>query len=53
MLIFLHIVYELLVGLASDTDLEIDPEVKNKIKVAQVMIVIRWCTYPVVYLFPC
>ena len=47
MFFFLHIV-----GLASATDLEIDPEVKSKIKVAQVMIVISWCTYPVVYFFP-
>merc|ERR1712188_359683 len=34
MLFFLYIVYELLVGLSSATDLETDPEVKSKIKVA-------------------
>ena len=28
------------------------PEIKAKIRVAQVMTVISWCTYPVVYLFP-
>merc|ERR1712113_86850 len=52
MLFFLYIVYELLVGLASATNLETDPEVKSKIKVAQIMTVISWCTYPAVYLFP-
>merc|ERR1712025_281583 len=52
MLFFLYIVYELLVGLAAATNLETDPEIKSKIKVAQVMTVISWCTYPVVYLFP-
>merc|ERR1712110_302105 len=49
---FLYIVYELLVGLSSATDSESDPAVKAKIRVAQVMTVISWCTYPVVYLFP-
>merc|ERR1712032_12947 len=34
---FLYIVYE---------------DIKGKIKVAQVMTVISWCTYPIVYLFP-
>merc|ERR1712187_529868 len=52
MLFFLYIVYELLVGLSSATNLEEDPEIKSKIKAAQVMTVISWCTYPVVYLFP-
>merc|ERR1712048_1380188 len=52
MLFFLSIVYELLVGLASATNAETDPEIKSKIKAAQVMTVISWCTYPVVYLFP-
>merc|ERR1712025_886628 len=52
MLFFLYIVYELLVGLSAATNLEEDPEIKSKIKVAQVMTVISWCTYPVVYLFP-
>merc|ERR1711991_776395 len=52
MLFFLYIVYELLVGLAEATNLETDDTVKSKIKVAQIMTVISWCTYPVVYLFP-
>merc|ERR1712174_100867 len=49
---FLYIVYELLVGLSAATNGEADPEIKSKIQVAQVMTVISWCTYPVVYLFP-
>jgi len=52
MLFFLYIVYELLVGLAAATNLEEDNEIKSKIKVAQVMTVISWCTYLVAYLFP-
>jgi len=52
MLFFLYIVYELLVGLASATASESDPEVKGRIQLAQIMTVISWCTYPVVYLFP-
>merc|ERR1712100_430043 len=49
---FLYIVYELMVGLASATDAEYDPVIKGKIQSAQLMTVISWCTYPVVYLFP-
>jgi len=52
MVFFLYIVYELLVGLAAATASETDPVVQGKIKTAQVMTVISWCTYPVVYLFP-
>jgi bacteriorhodopsin len=52
MLFFLYIVYELLVGLAAATRSESDPVVRSKIVVVQVMTVISWCTYPVVYLFP-
>jgi len=52
MCFFLYIVYELLVGLAAATDAEGDEAIKGKIKTAQVMTVISWCTYPVVYLFP-
>merc|ERR1719277_124423 len=52
MLFFLYIVYELLVGLSGATNSESDPVVKSKIQVAQLMTVISWCTYPVVYLFP-
>jgi len=49
---FLNIVRELLVGLAAATSSEADPVVAGKIRTAQVMTVISWCTYPVVYLFP-
>jgi bacteriorhodopsin len=49
---FCYIVYELLVGLAAATALEADPVIKEKIGLAQVMTVISWCTYPIVYLFP-
>merc|ERR1711988_1400865 len=52
MLFFLYIVYELLVGLAEATASEADPVVAGKIKTAQIMTVISWCTYPAVYLFP-
>lgn len=52
MCFFLYIVFELLVGLAAATNSEADPVIKSKIKSAQVMTVISWCTYPVVYLFP-
>merc|ERR1712066_842664 len=52
MAFFLYIVYELLVGLAAATDSEADPVIAGKIKTAQVMTVISWCTYPIVYLFP-
>jgi len=52
MCFFLFIVYELLVGLATATASETDPVIAGKIKTAQVMTVISWCTYPVVYLFP-
>merc|ERR1711912_129095 len=52
MAFFLYIVYELLVGLSAATDAEADSTIKDKIKMAQVMTVISWCTYPVVYLFP-
>merc|ERR1712117_279402 len=52
MAFFLYIVQELLVGLAEATNRETDPAVKSNIQLAQVMTVISWCTYPVVYLFP-
>merc|ERR1712113_1380151 len=52
MAFFLYIVYELLVGLAAATNSATDPVIKGKIQTAQVMTVISWCTYPVVYLFP-
>merc|ERR1711992_161012 len=52
MAFFLNIVYELLVGLSAATESEADPVIKGKIQLAQVMTVISWCTYPIVYLFP-
>jgi bacteriorhodopsin len=52
MCFFLYIVYELLVGLAAATQSEADPRIAGKIRTAQVMTVISWCTYPIVYLFP-
>merc|ERR1712063_38207 len=52
MAFFLYIVYELLVGLAAATASEADEKIAKKIGTAQVMTVISWCTYPVVYLFP-
>jgi len=52
MVFFLYVVYELLVGLAEATNNEDDPAVKQRIQSAQIITVISWCTYPVVYLFP-
>jgi bacteriorhodopsin len=52
MCFFLYIVFELMIGLSAATAKEEDPNVRSKIKQAQVMTVISWCTYPVVYLFP-
>merc|ERR1712217_484693 len=52
MAVFLYIVYELLVGFAAATASEADPVIASKIGTAQVMTVISWCTYPIVYLFP-
>merc|ERR1712054_192372 len=50
MMVFLSIVYTLLVGLAEATAREQDPEVKRMISLSQIVTVISWCTYPVVYL---
>merc|ERR1712187_1054478 len=52
MMFFLYIVYDLLVGLSAATNSEADPTIKSKIQTAQIMTVISWCTYPIVYLFP-
>merc|ERR1711990_1380518 len=49
---FLFIVQTLLVGLASATNAESDPNVKGLIRSAQVWTVVSWCTYPIVYVFP-
>merc|ERR1712014_128971 len=51
MAFFLYIVQELMVGLSEATNKEA-PEIAGKIRTAQVMTCISWCTYPVVYLFP-
>merc|ERR1711865_897262 len=52
MIFFLYIVFELMVGLSAATNEEENDGVKGKIKLTQIMTVISWCTYPVVYLFP-
>jgi bacteriorhodopsin len=52
MYFFKNIVEELLYGLAAATESESDAEIADKIRVAQKMTVISWCTYPIVYLFP-
>ena len=52
MIFVCYIIYELLVGLATATAQEADPGIRSKIQTAQVMTVISWYTYPVVYLFP-
>jgi len=52
MIFFVFIVFELLVGLSEATNSEADELVKAKIRSAQVVTVLSWCTYPVVYLFP-
>ena len=51
MAFFLYIVYELIIGLSEATSRE-TPLVAGKIRTAQIMTVLSWCTYPVVYLFP-
>merc|ERR1712153_241925 len=52
MCFFSFIVYELMVGLSAATNDEENDNVKGKIKMAQILTVVSWCTYPVVYLFP-
>merc|ERR1719231_81506 len=49
---FLFIVFQLLIGLHGATNKEDDPEISKKIKMAQVVTVLSWLTYPVVYVFP-
>ena len=48
----MYIVHELLFGLAAATKNEPNPVVAGKIKTAQIVTVVSWRTYPVVYLFP-
>jgi len=52
MIFFSFIVFELLSGLSDATAAEKDELVRGKIKTAQIVTVLSWCTYPVVYLFP-
>jgi bacteriorhodopsin len=49
---FVYIVFQLLVGLSGATSMEPDAGVASKIRMAQVVTVISWLTYPVVYVFP-
>jgi len=49
---FMYVVYTLLVGLKSATESETDSTIKGMIKRAQVVTVISWLTYPVVYILP-
>merc|ERR1712018_839413 len=44
MAFFLNIVFELLVGLSAATNKESDPATRGKIRTAQIMTVISWCT---------
>jgi len=52
MMCFMYIVYTLLVGLSGATNAETDPKIASMIGSAQLVTVISWCTYPLVYLFP-
>merc|ERR1712146_877734 len=47
---FCFVVYTLIVGLATATESEQDANIRSKIKTAQWMTVISWCTYPIVYI---
>merc|ERR1719395_161277 len=49
---FCFVVYTLIVGLADATNAETDEAIKSKIRTAQWMTVISWCTYPIVYIIP-
>jgi bacteriorhodopsin len=49
---FCFVVYTLIVGLSEATEAETDAAIKSKIKTAQWMTVISWCTYPIVYIIP-
>merc|ERR1711957_870542 len=52
MLPFLFIIQQLLVGLADATSKESDSDISAKTRLAQVVTVVSWLTYPVVYVFP-
>merc|ERR1712166_13580 len=48
----MSIVYTLLIGLADATNAETDAGIKSLIQRAQLITVLSWCTYPIVYVFP-
>merc|ERR1712146_850389 len=52
MIPFCYVVYTLLVGLKDATDREPDKNISSEIRWAQVMTVVSWCTYPIVYIIP-
>ena len=49
---FLYIVCELVAGLPAATNAEEGKGVNGLVKLAQVMAVLSWCTYPVACLLP-
>merc|ERR1719267_448496 len=49
---FCFVVYTLIVGLSDAANAETDDAIKSKIRTAQWMTVISWCTYPIVYIIP-
>jgi len=49
---FVFIVYKLLIGLQDATSREEDSAVQSLIFKSQVVTVVSWCTYPVVYVLP-
>jgi len=49
---FCYVVYTLLVGLSNATAKEQDPDIKSKVKMAQLVTVLSWLTYPIVYVIP-
>merc|ERR1711920_1014203 len=52
MLPFLFIVYVLMIGLRQATIAEADPEIRVKLLTAQILTVVSWLTYPIVYIIP-
>jgi len=52
MIPFVYIVFELLVGLSGALMAETDDKIKSSIQTAQLVTVVSWLTYPVVYVFP-
>merc|ERR1719456_604219 len=52
MCFFSYVVFTLLIDLSDATNSEPDPEMKKLIKNTQVITVVSWRTYPIVYTFP-